>query len=117
MVQFLQATSKNTNLDQSALSSISVGYNNSWQGITYGLNYTYSLNQDDDESDNNSGHNESQFSLNVSIPFDKFLPGSYVNYSLNNTHHGATTHNVGISGTALEDNRLNWGIQGRVFQR
>ena len=97
--------------DQSALSSISVGYNNSWQGITYGLNYTYSLNQDDNESDNNSDHNESQLSLNVSIPFDKFLPGSYVNYSLNNTHHGATTHNVGISGTALEDNRLNWGIQ------
>ena len=75
------------------------------------MNYTYSLNQDDDESDNNSDHNESQLSLNVSIPFDKFLPGSYVNYSLNNTHHGATTHNVGISGTALEDNRLNWGIQ------
>ncbi|EPK7359763.1 fimbria/pilus outer membrane usher protein [Kluyvera ascorbata] len=97
--------------DQSTMSSVSVGYNNSWRGITYGLNYTYSMNQEDEDGDDDSDRNESQFSLNVSIPFDKFLPGSYINYSLNNTRHGATTHNVGISGTALEDNRLNWGIQ------
>ena len=93
------------------MSSVSVGYNNSWQGITYGLNYTYSMNQENVGSDDDSDRNESQFSLNVSIPVDKFLPGSYINYSLNNTHHGATTHNVGLSGTALTDNRLNWGIQ------
>lgn len=97
--------------DQSTMSSVSVGYNNSWHGITYGLNYTYSMNSEDEDSDDDDNSNESQFSLNVSIPFDKFLPGSYINYSLNNTHHGATTHNVGISGTALADNRLNWGVQ------
>lgn len=106
--------------DKSKMSSVSVSYNNSWHGITYGFSYTYSLNNDDyntsndgdnsdDDDDNN--HDDRQFSFNVSIPFDKFLPGSFVNYSLNSAQHGATTHNVGISGTALADNSLNWNVQ------
>lgn len=100
--------------DQVTMSSVSIGYNNNWQGISYGLSYTYSLNNvqdDDDNSEDGNNRNDRLFSLNVSIPLDKFLPGSYANYSLNNSQHGATTHNIGVSGTALDDNTLNWGVQ------
>ncbi|WP_072129020.1 fimbria/pilus outer membrane usher protein [Kluyvera genomosp. 1] len=102
--------------DKSRMSSVSVSYNNSWRGITYGFSYTYNLNNDDN-TDSDDVHNtsdssdERQFSFNLSIPFDSFSSGSFVNYSLNNTRHGATTHNVGISGTALADNSLNWSVQ------
>lgn len=99
------------------MESYGVGYNNAWHGISYGMNYTYSKNS---TGNNNSGDTGSTgqiydkdqvFSLNVSIPLDRFLSNTYANYSLSSSKQGNTTHNVGMSGTALQGNALNWNVQ------
>ncbi len=99
--------------DKNRMSSVSVGYNNSWKSISYGFNYTYSKNSrgSSDDNDNNQKNVDQQFSFNVSIPLDKWLAGSSATYSLNSSKNRSTTHNVGLNGTALEDNNLNWSVQ------
>ena len=93
------------------MTSASLSYNNSWDSVTYGLNYTYNINSDD--TDSHSGHqeNDQQFTFNITVPLDKFLPSSSVTYSMNSSKSGPTTHNVGVSGTAFDDRTLNWSAQ------
>ncbi|HEM6627388.1 TPA: fimbrial biogenesis outer membrane usher protein [Citrobacter farmeri] len=100
------------NSDQ-RLSSYSVGYNNSWRGISYAINYTYSKNaRVVDDNNNRSITDKDQIvSLNVSVPLERFLPGTWANYSLNSSKEGNTTHAIGLSGTALESNALSWNVQ------
>jgi len=102
------------NSDQK-MSSISLGYNNSWHGISYGINYSYNQNTydsfTDDEDDEDNHDNDRVLSLNVSVPLDKWLKNTYVNYGLNTSKHSATTQNIGLNGSALEGNNLNWNIQ------
>ncbi|WP_228350820.1 MULTISPECIES: fimbria/pilus outer membrane usher protein [Limnobaculum] len=102
--------------DRGRMSSVSIGYNNNWKSISYGFNYTYSKNSDNSNRSNydDSGHGKSTdqiFSFNVSVPLDKWLSGSSANYSLNSAKHGPTSHNIGLNGTALQDNNLNWSVQ------
>ncbi|SNY71434.1 fimbria/pilus outer membrane usher protein [Enterobacter sp. CC120223-11] len=107
------------NSDKS-MESYSVGYNNAWNGISYGLTYTYSKNGNG--SYGNSGSNTSNNStvtydkdqivaFNVSIPLEKFLPQTWANYSMNASKNSGTTHSVGINGMALENNALSWNVQ------
>ncbi|MBB1585007.1 fimbria/pilus outer membrane usher protein [Serratia sp. OS31] len=83
--------------------NISVGYNNSWDNITYGVAYTYSK-QPFGEG------NDQQVALNVSIPLDRWLPRAWANASVMHSKGGATTYQTGISGTALEDNNLSYSL-------
>lgn len=98
--------------NSTSTASYSVGYNNSWHGITYGVNYSYSKNS---ESDNTYGSNDAEdeqtIALNISVPLSKFLSNTWANYNMNTSKHGNTTHSVGISGMALENNALTWNMQ------
>lgn len=49
-------------------------------------------------------------SLEVSVPLDTLLGGSYFSYGSAHTRGEGSRHNIGISGTSLKDNNLNWGI-------
>lgn len=90
--------------------SLSVGYSNNWAGISYNLNYSYNRNTLD--SDNNKTYDKDQiFSLSVSIPLDRWLSNSYASYNLNTSKQGDTSHTVGLNGSALEDDNLNWSVQ------
>ena len=92
--------------------SASVGYNNSWAGISYGLNYTYSKNGYDSFGQRVS-NNDQIFSFNVSVPLSKWLPDSnyaYARYNLYTSKKGNTTHNAGVYGTLLEDHNLNYNL-------
>lgn len=95
--------------------SYSVGYNNSWKGVSYSVNYTYSKNGT--SSGNNDGSKvydkDQLLSLNINIPFSNFLPGHTVNasYGMTGTKGSGTSHMVGLSGTLLEDNNLSWNVQ------
>lgn len=98
--------------------SLGVGYSNSWNGITYSLNYSYNRNTTDNNShsyDDNSytkTYNSDQiFSLSLSIPLDRWLSHSWANYSLNTSKRGDTSHTVGLNGSALADQNLNWSVQ------
>ncbi|MGP2543560.1 fimbria/pilus outer membrane usher protein [Yersinia sp. 2541 StPb PI] len=96
--------------------SMSVGYSNSWQGISYGINY----NRNKNAASSNGTRSETTdqvVALNVSIPLDRWMSNSWANYSMSSTKGGRTTHNVGVSGTSLENNNLSWGVnQGYTTQ-
>lgn len=95
---------------QQGMTSIAASYNNSWHGISYSVSYSLNKNTatNDDESDSNG--NDNVLSLNVSVPLDHWLHNTWANYNLNSGKSG-TTQNMGLNGTALADNSLNWNIQ------
>ncbi|MEA1063276.1 fimbria/pilus outer membrane usher protein [Erwinia sp. HR93] len=101
--------------DAQHMRSLNVGYNNSWKGITYSLNYSYNRNSsrvDVSESKSYKIYDKDQvLAFNVSIPLSRWLNDTWANYSMNTARHGNTTHTVGLSGTALSDRNLNWNIQ------
>ncbi|WNN47065.1 fimbria/pilus outer membrane usher protein [Siccibacter colletis] len=99
------------NSDKS-MESWSASYNNSWKGISYGLTYTLSKNGSAGNYGNSTSYEKDQMvALNLSIPLEKFLPNTWASYSMNNSKNSGTTHSVGISGMALENNALSWNVQ------
>ncbi|CUY60767.1 fimbria/pilus outer membrane usher protein [Serratia marcescens] len=84
--------------------SLSAGYNLSYDGIAYGLNYTYSQTP-------GNNPNDQQVAFNVQVPLSKWLPNSWASYSLNSSKRGSTAQQVGLNGTALADNNLSYSLQ------
>lgn len=96
--------------------SAGVGYNNTWKGIAYGINYTYNRNGLDSRN-KRTYYTDQIVAVNVSVSLDQWLPGSYATYNLNSSENGNTSQNIGLSGTALPDNNLNYSIsQGYTSQ-
>ncbi|CAI0832562.1 fimbria/pilus outer membrane usher protein [Serratia quinivorans] len=94
------------NSDRS-LASFGLGYSNSWRGISYGVNWSYNRN-----SQGTTRSNDQQIAVNLNVPLNLWdNNNAWVNYSLNNTKGGATSQNLGLSGVALRDNSLSWGVQ------
>lgn len=94
------------------MESYSLGYNNSWRGISYSLNYTYSKNGSSGEYHNKTDYDKDQIiALNISVPLDRFLSNTWANYSMNASKNNGTTHTVGLSGMTLENNALSWNVQ------
>jgi len=94
------------------MNSWSVSYNNAWNGITWGINYSWNRNASGTSSGGGKTYDNDQiFALNVSIPLDRFMANSWASYSLNTSKKGNTTHTVGLNGTALEGNALSWNLQ------
>lgn len=91
--------------------SIGAGYNNSWNGISYGLNYSYNRNSVAGAGGARIYDKDQLFAFNISVPLDRWLSNTYASYNLNTSKNGGTTHNVGINGTALADNNLSWSAQ------
>ncbi|AHM75295.2 fimbria/pilus outer membrane usher protein [Yersinia hibernica] len=83
--------------------SATLGYNISLQGISYGLNYSYSQTP-------GQLQNDQRASLSVNIPLSKWLANSWANYSLNTSKNGAASQQLGLSGSAL-DNNLSYNLQ------
>lgn len=84
--------------------SLSSGYNISHKGVSYSLNYSYIQS-----AGNNS--NDQQLSVSVQVPLDKLLPNSWATFSARSSKGGDASQNVGVSGTALADNNLNYSVQ------
>lgn len=95
--------------------SLSVGYNNSYNDISYGINYSYTMNadhsQDDNDDEDQDDANDQQLAVNISIPLDKFLPSTFATYNMNAAKEGGTTHTAGLNGSALEHKNLFWSVQ------
>ena len=88
-------------------------YNNTWNGVSYSLNYSYNENS---TSSSSAGYGrvydrDQVFSFNISVPLNLFMSNTYASYNLSTSKHGNTTNSVGLNGTALEGNNLSWGIQ------
>lgn len=104
------------------MKSIGVGYNNSWNGISYGLNYSYNENSTanystSDKTGNDFGgrgrvyDRDQVFAFNVSIPLGRWLPNTYATYNLSTSKNGNTTNTAGLNGTLLDDHNLSWSAQ------
>ncbi|HDL7795164.1 TPA: fimbrial biogenesis outer membrane usher protein [Yersinia enterocolitica] len=81
-----------------------LGYNISLSGISYSLNYSYSQTPGQQQNDQRA-------SLSVNIPLSKWLPNSWANYSINTSKGGATSQQLGLSGSALADDNLSYHLQ------
>jgi outer membrane usher protein len=96
--------------------SVNFGYNNYWNSISYGMYYTYTKNGYDTTAQRVRS-NDHILAFNISVPLSKWLPGSYVSYSVNSSRNGNTTNRVALSGTALEGHNLNYNVsQGYTSQ-
>ncbi|MCK6903992.1 fimbrial biogenesis outer membrane usher protein [Enterobacter roggenkampii] len=94
------------------MASYSLGYNNYWHNISYGLTWTYSKNGSAGSYDNNKRYDKDQLlAFNVSIPLEKFLPQTWANYGVSASKNNGTTHNIGLNGVALKNHALNWNVQ------
>ncbi|HGM5490615.1 TPA: fimbria/pilus outer membrane usher protein [Serratia fonticola] len=100
------------------MKSIGVGYNNSWNGISYGLNYSYNENSTVSSSYSSTGDSSERiydrdqlFAFNISMPLSRWLNNSYVTHNMNTSKNGNTTNTLGINGTALAANNLSWSAQ------
>ncbi|MEB7891466.1 fimbrial biogenesis outer membrane usher protein [Hafnia alvei] len=82
------------------------GYNNDWKGISY--NIAVSDNYITEEE------RDRQFSLNVSIPLDKWLSSASVSYNSTSDSDGRVQRQTSLSGTLLEDRNLTYNISQGV---
>lgn len=84
--------------------NLSVGYSNSWNGISWTLMYTRT-----DYANSDEGSNQ-QLALNLSIPLSRWLPNTYMSTSTTHDSHGGSVNQVGLSGTALKNNNLSYSV-------
>lgn len=93
--------------------SINTSYSNSWNNISYSLNYSY-VQSIQNRGSFEKKYNDQIISLTVSLPLDQWLHTNHSLYAFNNMNiakPGETSLMVGVAGTALEENNLNWSVQ------
>ncbi|WP_145564064.1 fimbria/pilus outer membrane usher protein, partial [Yersinia aldovae] len=56
-------------------------------------------------------NNDHSVTFNISIPLSKWLPSTSASYSLNQGSNQKASQSVGLYGSALADNNLNWSVQ------
>lgn len=101
------------------MESYGASYNNSWNGISYGLSYTYNINSTVNYGSSSSGNGriydkDQLFALNLTVPLSKLFGDkhpTYANYMANTSKNGNTTNSVSVGGTTLEENNLSWSVQ------
>ena len=94
--------------------SWNLGYTNSWNGISYGLNYSMNRNTTstgaNDTASGKTYERDQVVSFNLSIPLNRWLSNSYASYNVSSSKSRGTVNSVGLNGTALADNNLNWNV-------
>lgn len=92
--------------------SAGAGYSNSWNGISYGINYSYNENGTGNGSKRSKVYDRDQvFSFNINVPLGGLPGNTYGSYNVTSSQKGDTVHNVGLNGTALAGNNLSWSMQ------
>lgn len=92
--------------------SYSLGYNNAWRGMSYGLSWTYSQRASAGaQGQQPQGDSDRLLAFNLSVPLDTFLPQAWASYGLSASRHNGATHSVGLNGVALENRAFSWNAQ------
>nr|WP_189636461.1 fimbrial biogenesis usher protein [Serratia quinivorans] len=94
-----------------------VGYNGSWEDISYGLDWSWNRSPGVQGTDK-------RLAFNVSVPLSRWLTGggkarditnssnsAYATYSATHDKSGRVSQQAGINGTLLADNNLNYSVQ------
>ncbi|MBN5204549.1 fimbrial biogenesis outer membrane usher protein [Serratia marcescens] len=89
--------------------SLSVGYNGSLAGVSYGLNYSIDRLRSGGDWPQNR-----QLSFNMQVPLSLFSRGSalsrsYASYQMSHDSTGRVSQQLGLNGAAAED-RLSWSV-------
>lgn len=94
--------------------SLQAGYNGALGQVNYSLNYSYNKQAGLSTADNS-------LFLSLSVPLNALFGGksnnpysAYATYSASRNQQGEISHQAGLSGTALEDNNLNWRVSQGV---
>ena len=88
--------------------SVSAGFSSSWQDITWSVNINMTQTPDAD--------NDRQMAFSVNVPLSHWLPNAWATYSVNTASNGYASHQVGLGGTALENNNLSYNLQQSYTQ-
>ena len=83
--------------------SVSAGVSSAWQDVSWSLSYSFTQTPGAD--------NDRQVALTVNLPLSRLLANSWATYSVNTSNKGTTSHQVGLGGTALENNQISYNIQ------
>lgn len=90
--------------------SLQAGFNSTLGSLNYGLTWSYSREAGQHSAD------KSLF-LSLSVPLDALFSGEghsphpvYATYSAGRNSNGEINHQAGLSGTALEGNKLSWNV-------
>lgn len=87
-----------------AQQSLSAGVRATTQWANFGI--ALSWVHDDYHSDN-----DRQIAFDIQIPLEKLLPKAWAQYSVTTNTHGTTQHQVGVNGTLLENDQLQYSVQ------
>lgn len=87
---------------QNTQESLSLSDNVSLNSANFSLGWAWT--QDD------NGASEQQFSVNVQIPLSAFTHDTWVSLSTGLQRPGAPTQSVGLNGSALRNDALNWQV-------
>ncbi len=86
--------------------TVQTGFNSSYKNISYGVFYQ--------DSRSNYGYKDRSINMSVSIPFSFFSRDSSdmtASFNAGHSKQSGNTYSAGLSGTALDDNRLNYAVQ------
>lgn len=86
--------------------TMQAGFNSTYKSASYGMFYQ--------DSRSNHGYKDRSLNLTVSIPFSFFSKESSdmsASFNLGHSKQSGTTYSTGLSGAALDDNRLNYIVQ------
>lgn len=94
-----------------AADSLNAGFNSSLGNVSYSLSWSYSREAGQKSADKS-------LYLSLSVPLNALISGEsnrtlhpmFATYTAGQNTHGATTHQAGVSGTALEGNTLGWNV-------
>lgn len=81
-----------------------ISYNQNAWNVNWTLSWSYTGNVDSTRG------SDQQLALNISIPLERWLPGSYATASYTSNKHGDSSYQTGLSGTALEQQNLSWSV-------
>jgi len=98
--------------DKGFSETMGLGYSNSWLGMSYSINFSRNKNHYNSSVNGYKHYNDNNlFALNVSFPLDFSKQQSFINYTLNSGSDGKVQNTIGVNGSLLEGNNLNWNIQ------
>ena len=88
------------------------GYSSSWKRLSWNISWSYSNTARQGTSNNYASDNSSEqiYMLSLSVPLSGWWGNSYATYSVSQNDNSGSSHQVGISGTALEKNNLSWNL-------
>ncbi|MCP2006234.1 UNVERIFIED_ORG: outer membrane usher protein [Buttiauxella agrestis ATCC 33320] len=81
----------------------------SYAGNIAYVNYSIAYSETDNSSITDK---DKVLSLNLSVPLDRLLSNNsmWLNYNMSSEKHGKTSHNIGLSGTMLDDKNLSYSV-------